>query len=69
MHDDVIKIRVAAPAVDNAANRALIDFVAQQLGIAKHGVRVLFGTASRRKILEIDGVAADVIAVKLGLHT
>ena len=68
MHGDVLKIRVAAPAVDNAANRALVYFVAQQLGIAKRSVRVLFGTASRKKILEIDGVAADVIAAKLGLR-
>jgi len=28
----VIKIRIAAPPVENAANRALIDFVAQHLG-------------------------------------
>ena len=69
MHGDVLKIRVAAPAVDNVANRALIDFVAQQLGIAQRSVRVLFGTASRRKVLEIDGLATDVIAVKLGLRT
>ena len=34
MHDDVIKIRIAAPAVENAANRTLIDFIAQHLGIA-----------------------------------
>ena len=65
MHDGVIKIRIAAPAVENAANRALIDFIAQQLGIAKRGVRIVSGGASRRKVLEIDGVAADVIAAAL----
>jgi uncharacterized protein len=66
MHDGVIKIRIAAPAVENAANRALIDFIAQHLGIAKRCVRVVAGGASRRKLLEIDGVAADVIAATLG---
>jgi uncharacterized protein YggU (UPF0235/DUF167 family) len=29
MHDGVIKIRVAAPAVENAANLALVEFVAE----------------------------------------
>jgi uncharacterized protein (TIGR00251 family) len=66
VHDGMIKIRIAAPAVENAANRALVDFVAQQLGIAKGRVRVVSGGTSRRKTLEIDGVSADVIAATLG---
>jgi hypothetical protein len=67
MHDGLIKIRIAAPAVENAANRALIDFLAQRLGIAKRCVRIVSGSASRRKVLEIDGVTADVIAAALVL--
>jgi uncharacterized protein YggU (UPF0235/DUF167 family) len=66
MHDDVIKIRIAAPAVENAANRTLIDFIAQHLGIATRCVRVVSEGTSRRELLEIDGVTADVIAATLG---
>jgi uncharacterized protein (TIGR00251 family) len=66
MHDDVIKIRIAARAVDGAANRALIDFIAQHLGIAKRSVRIIAGGASRRKLLEIDGVTPELIAATLG---
>lgn len=62
LHDGVIKIRVAAPAVENAANRALVDFVAQRLGIAKRSVRLVAGGTSRKKLLEIDGVGAEAIA-------
>jgi uncharacterized protein len=65
MHDGVIKIRIAAAAVENAANRALVEFVAGQLGIAKRGVRVVSGAASRRKVLEIDGASADSVAAAL----
>ncbi|HWJ36385.1 MAG TPA: DUF167 domain-containing protein [Steroidobacteraceae bacterium] len=65
MHGGVVKIRIAAPAVENAANRALIDFIAQHLGIAKRCVRVVSGGTSRRKVLEIDGVSGDVIAAAL----
>jgi uncharacterized protein (TIGR00251 family) len=65
MHDDVIKIRIAAPAVENAANRTLIDFIAQHLGIANRCIRVVSGGTSRRELLEIDGVTADVIAATL----
>ena len=62
LHDGRIKIRIAAPAVENAANRALIEFIAQRLGIAKHSVQVVAGATSRRKLLEIDGVGADAVA-------
>jgi uncharacterized protein len=65
IHDGVIKIRIAAPAVENAANRALIEFIAQHLGIAKRCVRIVSGGASRRKILEIDGASSVLIASAL----
>jgi uncharacterized protein YggU (UPF0235/DUF167 family) len=65
MHDGVIKIRIAAPAVENAANLALVEFVANQLGIAKRSVRIVAGGTNRRKVLEIDGVTGEEIAAKL----
>ena len=66
LHDGVTKIRIAAPAVKNAANRALIEFVADELGIAKRCVRIVAGGAGRRKVLEIDGVSAEAIAAWMG---
>jgi uncharacterized protein (TIGR00251 family) len=69
MHDGVIKIRIAAPPVENAANRALIDFVAERLGVAKRSVRVVSGGTSRRKVLEVDGVTAELVAATLGAKT
>ena len=69
LHAGMVKIRIAAPAVENAANRALIDFIARHLGIPKRCVRIVSGDAHRRKILEIDGVEASRIAVALGTGT
>jgi uncharacterized protein len=46
--------------VENAANAALVKFVAERLGVAKRSVRIVSGHASRRKVLEIDGVDAVV---------
>ena len=66
LHDGVIKIRIAAPAVENAANRALVEFVADELGIAKRCVRVVSGMSGRRKVLEIDGVTEELIATTFG---
>lgn len=59
MHGDSIRIRLTAPPVDNAANEALVEFVAGELGIAKQRVRIVSGQSSRRKLMEIDGVTAE----------
>jgi uncharacterized protein (TIGR00251 family) len=67
MHDGCVKIRLAAPPVDGAANAALIEFVAEQLGIAKSRVRITAGLTSRRKTVEVDGVTAEQVAGALSL--
>lgn len=64
-HDGAIKIRIASPPVDNAANRTLIEFVAARLGIAKGKVRIVAGGSSRRKLLEIDDATAAAIDAAL----
>jgi uncharacterized protein len=48
-HGGALKIRVAARAVEGAANAALIEFIADRLGVAKRDVRLLRGDKSRRK--------------------
>lgn len=49
LHGDALKIRVAARAVEGAANGALLDFLARHLGLARKEVRILRGEKSRRK--------------------
>ena len=65
MHGDCLKVRLAAPPVDNAANVALIEFFADTLGVAKRDVRIVSGLSSRRKVLEIDGMTAAAVDAAL----
>jgi uncharacterized protein (TIGR00251 family) len=65
MHGDSVRIRLAAPPVDNAANEALVEFIADKLGLAKRNVRIVVGATSRRKVIEIDGVTADAALAAL----
>jgi uncharacterized protein (TIGR00251 family) len=60
-----VKLRLAAPPVDGAANAALIEFVAERLGLAKSRVRIVSGQTSRRKVVEVDGVGAEQLAAAL----
>lgn len=62
LHGDALKIRLAAPPVDGKANAALIDFIADRLEIARSAVRLKSGQNSRRKVLEVSGVAETRIA-------
>lgn len=61
MHGDALKVRVTAPPVDGAANAALIELLADRLGVSRSAVSIISGHAGRTKIVEVAGItAADV---------
>ena len=51
--DGRIVVRVTAPPVDDAANKAVIEVIAGAYGVAKSRVRILSGGRSRNKTVEI----------------
>jgi uncharacterized protein (TIGR00251 family) len=51
VYGDALKIRLAAPAIDGRANAALLEFVAQRLGLPRSAVELKSGQTSRRKVL------------------
>lgn len=53
-HDGALRIRLAAPPVDGAANEALRRWLADQLGLPQARVTLLRGEASRRKQWRIE---------------
>jgi len=63
--EDAIKIRLQAPAVDGKANRALLVFLARQLGLRPRNIRLVAGLNSRRKIVEIEGLDENTAREKL----
>lgn len=65
LHGDALKIRLTAPPVDNAANAALVEFIAGRVGVPKASVRVVAGATSRRKIVEIAGLGLDAVNAAL----
>jgi uncharacterized protein len=59
--DGVLKIRLRAPAVENRANEALVEFLAHLLKTSKSAVRILGGERSRTKRIEIHGVTKQQV--------
>jgi uncharacterized protein len=53
LHQDFLKIRICAPAVDNKANQSLVEFVAGLLGLKRSQVSLAAGHTSRGKTLRI----------------
>ena len=67
IHGDAIKIRVAAPPVDGAANDELIRFLARRLSIPSTSVQILSGASGRHKRVLVKGAAAKSVMTRLGL--
>lgn len=57
-----LKLRVAAPPVDGAANAAVIAFLAKGLGVAKSRVSIVAGETSRQKSVAVEGEAGELAA-------
>lgn len=64
-HGDALKIRVAAPPVDGAANEALIRFIAKALALPSSAVQIEAGASGRRKRIKITGVTAELALSRL----
>ena len=56
-----LKVRLQAPPVDGAANDALVAFLADELGVPRRGVRIIAGSTSRSKMVEVDGIAPGAV--------
>ena len=65
IHGDALKIRVAAPPVDGAANDELIRFLARQLSIPSTSVRIQSGASGRHKRVLVKGATAQLVLARL----
>jgi uncharacterized protein (TIGR00251 family) len=64
--DGALKVRLQAPALEDRANAALCEYLAELLKTPKSAVRILSGERSRIKRVEIRGIHEQQI---LGLWT
>lgn len=55
LHGDALKVKIAAPAVDNKANSALVELLGAVLRIPKSAIIIRHGATGRRKVVDIAG--------------
>ena len=58
-HGDAVRIRLAAPPVDGAANAELVRFLAERFRVPRSAVTIVRGATARRKTVAILGVTAE----------
>ncbi|MEX2281634.1 MAG: DUF167 family protein [Gemmatimonadota bacterium] len=65
IHGDALKVRIAAPPVDGAANGELTRHLARQLAVPASAVQVVSGASGRRKIVEVEGITPEQARTRL----
>jgi uncharacterized protein (TIGR00251 family) len=63
-HNSALRVRLAAPPVDGAANDELIHVLAKTFKVSRSAVKILSGHSSRLKQVSIEGVTESVLELK-----
>jgi uncharacterized protein (TIGR00251 family) len=58
-HDGALRVRIAAPPVDGAANEELVRFLARALDIPARDVEITSGHTSKVKQIRARGAARE----------
>lgn len=51
LEDGTLKIRIQSPPQDGKANKALLQFLAKEIGVSKNQISILRGETSRQKVI------------------
>jgi uncharacterized protein len=64
--EGVLQIKIAAPPEKGKANKELVDFLSERLGIRKSTILIIKGQTSRNKVVSIETLSNEEIIKKLG---
>ncbi len=63
--EGALRVRLAAPPVDGAANRELLEFLSKRLRLAKRDLTLVTGERSKRKAVRVRGLSRQEILERL----
>jgi uncharacterized protein (TIGR00251 family) len=64
---DALKVKVHAPALEGRANDALLEFLADKLGVHRRDITLIRGDKSRHKIIRITGLTLAEVKTRLAM--
>ena len=59
IQEDALRIRISAPPVEGKANKALVQFLAKQLGLKRSQVKILSGHTTKIKTIQVVGEGTE----------
>lgn len=68
LEGEVLRARLAAPAIEGRANKRLIALLAKQLGVRKSDVVIIRGETARDKLVEIASLDEQDLRRRLGVE-
>ncbi len=64
--DEVLRLKVSAPPIRGKANKRLIEFLSEVLGVSKSRVEIEKGLTSKRKTVLVEGMTQSQVSECLG---
>ncbi|MBA2647715.1 MAG: DUF167 domain-containing protein [Pyrinomonadaceae bacterium] len=58
VHENALRVRLAAPPIEGAANKELIRFLSHALGVPARNFKIISGLTSKNKRVRVEGVSA-----------
>jgi uncharacterized protein len=63
--DGVLKVKIAAPPVEGKANKKLVEFLSECLGVSKSRLNIVKGEKGRNKVIAIEGLGWEEVVKRL----
>ena len=63
--NDIYRMKLTDPPVEGKANKAVIELLAEKLGVPKREIEIVSGKTGRLKTIRIRGLAAGEVAQAL----
>ncbi|HKP56202.1 MAG TPA: DUF167 domain-containing protein [Polyangiales bacterium] len=60
-----LKVNLSAPPVDGAANAALVELLAEVLGVPRRAVEISHGLQAKRKTVRVTGLSLETLRSRL----
>ena len=67
-YNGALRIRIAAPPVDGAANRELIRILAKSLKLPQNAIEIVSGASSKTKVVRVRGADAATLEQLINLE-
>ncbi|RLC82736.1 MAG: YggU family protein [Chloroflexi bacterium] len=64
-YGDAIKVKIAAPPEKGKANKELISFLSEKLGVEKSRLEIVAGATSRSKVVSVIGMSPQEVEERL----